>query len=117
MSCRDASYRTGKALCSKLKELIPRQMFRVPIQVCAHTELLLVSTDQQAVMTKISTCLEDHIFRLQSSSSLYEPVNQHNNLTVSCHNATCPYIPPPHVLLALCRTTTSCSISSMSGQL
>jgi hypothetical protein len=31
--CRDASYRTGKALCSKLKELIPRQMFRVPIQV------------------------------------------------------------------------------------
>jgi translation elongation factor EF-4 len=31
--CRDASYRVGKALCSKLKELIPRQMFRVPIQV------------------------------------------------------------------------------------
>jgi GTP-binding protein LepA len=30
---RDSSYRTGKALCSKLKELIPRQMFRVPIQV------------------------------------------------------------------------------------
>jgi hypothetical protein len=34
--CRDASYRTGKALCSKLKELIPRQMFRVPIQVLAR---------------------------------------------------------------------------------
>jgi GTP-binding protein LepA len=30
---RDSSYRTGKALCAKLKELIPRQMFRVPIQV------------------------------------------------------------------------------------
>jgi len=30
---RDASYRVGKALCLKLKELIPRQMFKVPIQV------------------------------------------------------------------------------------
>ncbi len=30
---RDASYKMGKGLCSKLKELIPRQMFRVPIQV------------------------------------------------------------------------------------
>ena len=31
---RDAAFRTGKALCLKLKELIPRQMFKVPIQVC-----------------------------------------------------------------------------------
>jgi hypothetical protein len=30
---RDSAYRTGKALCLKLKELIPRQMFKVPIQV------------------------------------------------------------------------------------
>ncbi|KAF8063840.1 GUF1-like protein [Scenedesmus sp. PABB004] len=37
---RDASYRTGKALCSKLKELIPRQMFRVPIQACIGTKVI-----------------------------------------------------------------------------
>ncbi len=30
---RDAAFRVGKALCLKLKELIPRQMFKVPIQV------------------------------------------------------------------------------------
>lgn len=31
---RDNAYRVGKALANSLKELIPRQMFRIPIQAC-----------------------------------------------------------------------------------
>lgn len=44
ISHRDNAFRTGKALCSKLKELIPRQMFRVPIQVSSCLILLCVLT-------------------------------------------------------------------------
>lgn len=31
---RDKAHEVGKAICNKLKDLIPRQQFRVPIQAC-----------------------------------------------------------------------------------
>ena len=31
---RDKAYDIGKSICNKLKELIPRQQFKIPIQAC-----------------------------------------------------------------------------------
>ncbi|CAM8876331.1 hypothetical protein QQ045_019093 [Rhodiola kirilowii] len=37
---RDKAYSIGRALTQKLKELIPRQMFKIPIQACIGTKVL-----------------------------------------------------------------------------
>jgi len=40
---RDKAYDYGKIICQKLKELIPRQQFKVPIQACVGTRVIASS--------------------------------------------------------------------------
>lgn len=49
---RDKAYDIGRAVCQKLKELIPRQQFRVPIQACIGNKPI-ASVQISAVMKDV----------------------------------------------------------------
>lgn len=49
---RDKAHDIGKAICNKLKELIPRQQFRVPIQACIGSKPI-ASAQISAVMKDV----------------------------------------------------------------
>jgi GTP-binding protein LepA len=59
---RDKAYDIGKKICDKLKELIPRQNFKVPIQACigakpiASSQIAAVSKDVLAKYEPPSNC-------------------------------------------------------------